>query len=218
MGKNDWYRRTTWTLQDQEEFFSRLNKSRSDFARAQYLRIQALSLQREANPPMFGHALQLLEILFAEYPHPAEIGPARLQQAQCKEALGHHSQALAAYRQAVEADRSDSGVKTNAAIEFALFAVRHQRKDLYPEVLNSLGLIGAPLLFPLSQYRVSLALAIIAWERGQREKAKDFARKALAAADKQHSGLRYHPDVGLVNEIEPDLHARLLEISGSSIE
>lgn len=45
MGRDDWYRRTTWTSEDAEAFFDRLNRSRGLESKAQYVRIQALDLE-----------------------------------------------------------------------------------------------------------------------------------------------------------------------------
>ncbi len=215
MGKEDWYRRTTWTPRDQELFFGRLRRSRSDLAKAQYLRIQALYLQQEASPPLYEEALKLLELFFRECPHPADLGSAYLQKAQCLEALGDLDGSLRAFRDALRADRAGSGVRTNAPLEFAVFAVRHGRNDLYDEVLNGLEGAESHLLFPATEYKLGMVLAIIAWETGELEEARKHAQIALKAAQKEHSGLRYHPTVGLVERVDEGLHHRLLKIAGA---
>ena len=45
MGSPDWFRRSTWTVTDQQEFRESLNRCRSESGRAQYLRIQAVHLE-----------------------------------------------------------------------------------------------------------------------------------------------------------------------------
>ena len=63
----DWFRRTTWSPDDEREFFARLGRSRGPERKAQYLRIQASHLATAA-PPLHGPALALLDRLLAEYP------------------------------------------------------------------------------------------------------------------------------------------------------
>ncbi len=69
------------------------------------------------------------------------------------------------------------------------------------------------LLFPVTQYKLALVMALIAWEQADRTTARRFARIALDASAKQESGLSYHPKVGLVEEPDEDLHARLEAIA-----
>jgi hypothetical protein len=45
MSKTEWFRRTTWTPEDEASFRARLKRSRGSFHKAQYLRIQAEHLQ-----------------------------------------------------------------------------------------------------------------------------------------------------------------------------
>ncbi len=213
MGREDWYRRESWSQSDQERFFKRLARSRSGYNKAQYLRIQAYTLQTKASPPMFREALHLLDILLREHPHSAELGSAYLQRAQCLEAVGDLEGALGAFRLAVEADRADTGVQTNASLERALFIVRHGRSDLYEVALEDLERLEPHLVFPVTQYKIALAAALITWEQQDQATARRFARIALEAAGKRNSGLSYHPHVGLVEDFDPALHARLEEIA-----
>jgi hypothetical protein len=45
--------------------------------------------------------------------------------------------------------------------------------------------------------------------RGERELAAKYARDALEAAAKQHTGLRYHPTLGLVKIKDQQIHEEL---------
>jgi hypothetical protein len=54
------------------------------------------------------------------------------------------------------------------------------------------------LSLPNLEYRYATIQALLADARGERERAREFAKQALAEAAKEHSGLRYHPTVGLV--------------------
>jgi tetratricopeptide (TPR) repeat protein len=64
MGRNDWYRRSTWTNRDQDEFFQRLNRSRSLSSKVQYLIIQAQCLRNAGGEKNIRAALELLDMYF----------------------------------------------------------------------------------------------------------------------------------------------------------
>jgi hypothetical protein len=52
--------------------------------------------------------------------------------------------------------------------------------------------------FPVLEYRYWAVKATIAQSCGDITAARDYASRALAEGSKAHSGLRYHPKVGLV--------------------
>jgi hypothetical protein len=62
------------------------------------------------------------------------------------------------------------------------------------------------LTFPVEHFKWNAAQAIIANDRGLRDQAQKFAATALEFAARDHSGFRYHPDIGLVS----DEHAEAL--------
>src|ERR1700722_5779262 len=64
VGREDWYRRTTWSNDDREQFFARLERSREAFHKSQYLRIQAYCLQLAG---LYEDALQLLNLLVERF-------------------------------------------------------------------------------------------------------------------------------------------------------
>ena len=69
---DDWFRKTSWTREDREDFFERLSRSRK-YNRAQYLRIQASYLAENGNIELLNAALELLEMLFTQYPDRTEM-------------------------------------------------------------------------------------------------------------------------------------------------
>ncbi len=95
-------------------------------------------------------------------------------------------------------------VKTYVFIKFGRLVVENNLAQFFDEALivleeemNSRG-----INFPSDIYQAFGIRSIIAAQRGEIEKAKEFAQIALEAAAKVHSGLRYHPTVGLVNDKE----------------
>ena len=70
MGREDWYRLTSWSESDQEAFFARLNRSRTLYHKSQYARIQAGHL-KEAG--YVKESLELLQRLYEEWPHESQL-------------------------------------------------------------------------------------------------------------------------------------------------
>ena len=63
----DWYRKTTWTKEDEEYFFAKLARARKD-GRAQYLKLQAATLIGTKDLALMGIAEMLLLKLLSDYP------------------------------------------------------------------------------------------------------------------------------------------------------
>ena len=194
MGRGDWYRRTTWDESDQIAFFERLNRSRGKYHKSQYARIQASYLQKAG---LVKESLQLLYRLYDEWPDESQLSTAYWQEAQCYLELGDLDSAVKAYRQCFEAERNH-GLGTNARVEFLWLVATRGLSDLYQEALVEMEYQDLPLLFPVDQYRVAGAYALIFDELGQVTKVAEYATAALDAASKTDSGLRYHKGLGLV--------------------
>jgi len=60
----------------------------------------------------------------------------------------------------------------------------------------------------------SLNSPVMADDRGDSEGAKQYAVTALSAAEKEHSGFRYHPTVGLVGKQDTNVSDRLHRLAG----
>jgi hypothetical protein len=105
MADTQWFRRATWTDVDRRKFDARLQRSRTDFHKAQYLRIQAHHLEHDAIPPQVSAALELLDRLLREYPDPSQVSLALSQRGSCLLKLGQPDDALVAFRESLEAER-----------------------------------------------------------------------------------------------------------------
>jgi hypothetical protein len=88
--------------------------------------------------------------------------------------------------------------------------------DLYREALAALDEFGDMDGFlSASRYRSSGARALIQFALGDHHAARQSARLALEAAAAHHSGLRYHPRVGLVRVSDRRVHERLEEVAAA---
>lgn len=182
--------------------------------KAQYLRIQAGHLHELGEASSLRAALELLDLLIAEYPEPIQLAQAHAQRAECWSALGEGDAGLVAYREALDAERKLPNVKTNAYIGFGELAIDLAREDLYPEALSALDEFGGEEAFPILRYRSCAVRALMCERLGRVAEARRHAESALEAAAATESTFRYHRKLGLVTNQETDTHRRLLALAG----
>jgi tetratricopeptide (TPR) repeat protein len=214
MSKTDWFRRTTWSDADREDFNARLKRSRGEGNKAQYLRIQAGHL---ADVGHHTAAIELLDRLFAEFPQRIELAQAHRQKAESLAKLGQIEAAVKEYRVALQTERDFPNVQTNAWLDFGWLVVERQLRDYYHEVSQVLDEFRDEdgLKFPAIEYRYAAIQALLADYRGEKAQAREFAQRAVVEAAKDHSGLHYHPTVGLVGSERNAFANRLRTLAGS---
>jgi tetratricopeptide (TPR) repeat protein len=214
MGRDDWFRRTTWSSDDQAQFQARLKRSRGSFHKAQYLRIQAFHL---AEVGKHRAAIELLDQLFTECPERGEMAAAHSLYAESLLASGDETGALDAYRKCFEAQRKYPNARTNGALEFAFHVARRGLASLYSEAERALDEFHPEgrHTFPFERFMAWAARAIIAASKGEAETSSRFARSALAASRETFSGFSRHPTIGLVSTPDEVIVAKLAAISGS---
>lgn len=196
--EQDWFRRATWTEEDQRDFRSRLTRARKE-NRAQYLRIQAGTLagHDRNNAPV---ALALLDELLDAYPDSPEVATALSQKAECLYQLGDLEAAADAYAASVQRMRDVPKMTTDGWLEYALMVATEHISTRYDEVLGILDEFAKdwPLMLPSDHFRLHASSALIAAKLGDSESARSHALLALKAADQQNSGLAHNKSVGLV--------------------
>lgn len=198
----DWFRKITWSEADQADFFAHLKRSRTVENKAQYLRIQAGHLEGVGSPEFLKAAISLLDKMFNEFRSEFELASAYRQKASCMAKLGNIDGAIKNYQCALETEREIPRVKTYAFMEFGKLVAEKKLALFYDEALIALEaeMNSRGILFPSDTFNAFGIRSLIAAEKGQIQKAKDFAKVALEAATKTDSGLRYHPTVGLVRD------------------
>ena len=198
MTDHRWYRRTTWSPDDQRDFYARLKRSRSSFHKAQYLRIQALHLERDAEPPLPDAALNLLNELLTDYPDLSQLASAYWQKSSCCRTTGRYAEALEALQAALDAERSRPSVTTTAYLDYGELVLQQNWSALYENALSLLGERVQDEPFPILRFRSRVAAAMLCERLGRPLEAKEAAKAALAAAAATESPFRYHRNLGLV--------------------
>jgi tetratricopeptide (TPR) repeat protein len=212
MSKTEWFRRTTWSDADREDFNARLKRCRGAGSKAQYLRVQAVHL---AEAGRHAAAIELLDRSLAEFPDNLHLAQAHTQKAGSLAKLGRVDSAIEQYRRALQAERDFPNVRTNAWLDFGWLVVEKQLESLYGEAAQVLREFRqeSDLKFPASEYRYFVIQALLADARNERERASGFAKQALAEATRVHSGLRYHPALGLVGPERATFEERISSLA-----
>ncbi len=210
--KVEWFRRSTWSDRDAEEFAQRLASSRGSSRKAQYLRIQALHLFEAGDLALTRAALGLLDQLIADYPEPFDLARAHSLRAECLVDLGRPDEALTSYERSLEARRSFPQVGDDGYWGYAELIIALGRNDLFTTALKAIEEFDHEPLFPVQEYRIAAARALIATELGDHDAATRFAMDALAAAGKAEAPFRYHRTLGLVRGLDPLVHERLKQL------
>ena len=204
-----WYRKTTWSKADQEDFEARWKRARGDWNRFQYLTIQAGHLVG-ANPPLFSEALKLLDRALTDFHEPVGIANALGLRARCVHALSGFDAAVPIYREALQFERSYPRVRTQMWSLFPWLIAQERKVDLYDEALEWLSFPQSKdVMFPIDRLRLFTVLAIVADHIGDRVKAKSDAESALRVAAASRSPFPRHKDIGLVIQIEAWAKAEL---------
>jgi tetratricopeptide (TPR) repeat protein len=213
MSRQDWYRRSTWTDHDREEFNDRLRRSRRG-NKAQYLRIQAGHLAEAGYP---AEAIELLDRMFREFPDRIQLGVAHLQKAESLVSLGQIAAAIQEFRSALRAQRDIPNVQSTAWVIFPWFVVENQLTEFYDEALAVLEEFQEEswLSFPDIRYRYCVVHSLVAEANGDLPTAREYAIQALTEASKANSGLRYHPRIGLVGSIANRFEKKLRKLADS---
>ena len=201
MTSKDWYRNSDWNPEIEAGFFEKLRRARD---KAQYLRIQASSLA-SSHPTV---ALNLLDQYFA-LGDKFDYAQAYVDQAKAYLAMGEVEKAIDGYEAALAREAEFPNLQTQAKIELLFLIALHDIERLYDRALQLLDLAESGLMFPVDHFRWHTAKAFINSAQGHKVDAMLSACEALAWAEKNHSGFRYHPTIGIVGGKYEDTQAKL---------
>ena len=215
MVKDNWCRRTTWTLEDRRAFLKRNRRSRGADSKAQYIRIQAETLLQTEKKRLIVAALELLEQSFHDYPNAFGCALSYECAAKCCEALDRVDDATSYYRRALDREKEFPGIRSNACFHFAKLVAEYGRCDLFDEAVVALDNFGHPV-FPWHAYMIHGPKAIIAHQRGDNTSAKSFAEAAMQASLVRNSGLGWgRGEIGIVKNTNTEFHRQLKKLSGA---
>jgi len=201
MARDDWFRQTDWNAEIEAAFFEKLRRARD---KKQYLRIQASTIAGR-KPEV---ALRLLDEYFALGDH-FDQAQAHADRASAYLALGDSEHAVAALEAALAREEQYPRLLTYAYLDLPFLIASHRIESRYKQALELLERHKTRLTFPVDHFRWHTTYALILSAQGQKSSAREHARLALAAAAKDHAGLRYHPSVGHVGTKYEDIREQL---------
>lgn len=182
MSDRDWYQRRTWTSSDRLSFFDRLKRSRGSFYKAQYARLQALELQNVGTEESVRGALELLDLIIAQWRFDAQLASVLHQYAGCCLLLDEQARAIEFFRATFQEQRENPGHKTTAHLDFGWVAAMIPLPELFQEALNVLDEFRYPPISPFQVFRDAVIRAIILHSHGEDSIASDYAWTALRQA------------------------------------
>jgi tetratricopeptide (TPR) repeat protein len=193
VGKHDWYRKTEWSLSDEERFFARLSRSRGDHTRCQYLRIQALYLAN--NQPEV--ALRLLSIYSDSCAGQLDCTQALVQKSELFLRLGQTREALLSIKRALELEESEVlVVMTESYLAYPEMVVLEEIESEYDSALKLLFKSAYRPFVPVHHFRWNATVALLLEAGGKHDEAVKHSRLAFEAAGIKASAFRYHRKLG----------------------
>lgn len=211
----EWFRKTTWSEEDQTDFWQRLARARTH-NRAQYIFIQGHTLM-ETGSRHWATAIALFDHVIEDYPDSINFVQALSAKADCLLNSGDLDGAIYYYDRAIERMRIEPNIKTWAWLDLAWLVAARRLSHQYEKALGLLDEFGtAPQPFPVVAFRIHGSRALIQSARGLTDLGAKAARVALRFADAESPELRYHPKVGVVGARYEDIRARLTAIAVSA--
>ena len=212
MGTEDWYRNIEWNDGIESAYRAKLSRARS--MRPQYLQIQASQLA-QSYPDV---ALGLIDEYFQLY-EDFIVPSALCTRAEAYISLGRIEEAINAYKDALDWELMHPNFITNARIDLPILVVKRRLQTEYDYALGILTqrFKSSDHLWPKMRYYWNGCCSLIALERSQKSEAREFAERALRAAEETESPFRHHRPIGLVKDTSDDFGQRIKRIARPSI-
>jgi len=173
---DDWFRNTTWNPGVEKAFFEKLARARTQ--RDQYLAIQAITLARHQPQA----ALQLVDHYFDTRNDEFHDVQALLAKVIAYETLDDRAEVIRAYNATMAREAEFPKHKTTAYVEFPYMVAGDGIEDEYTFALQILEERRDEPMFPLDRFMWHASYALISSRCGDRERAIEHAKLALAAA------------------------------------
>lgn len=190
---DQWFRNNKWDRKEQKLFFEKLSKVRSNFHKAQYLRIKASFIFETKKKKLVLASIDLLNLLLEKFPVTSELAMCYYQLAESYAFLNEHEKAFIYFEKCLEQEKTFPNVKTPAALSYAEYIVKNNFHDQYNRALEVLNIaLKNKFIFPNQFFLYHGLRAIILKDTAEQ-------KRALSYAVKKQSGFSHHPLIGLVD-------------------
>jgi len=210
MATEDWYRNTNWDNEIQTEFESRLKRSRGDFHKAQYLRIQASCLLASPETKTQNVGLRLMQRVIKDFPTEElsiiyaheQLGDYFLRNKDFEMADEHFRIVTDHYRN----KRSRSGTTWLADLKLAETILARNNPDRFEEAYNLCkDFPKSELRFNNEIFYYAYLFANVCSKTNKKQEAKQYANWALELSKITKPQLNRHKTVGLVKATDKQL-------------
>lgn len=212
MKADDWYRSDDWTGGVQQEFHSKIKRSRTAFHKAQYCHLKAGALWRSNQPDKVRAAIGLSDMILTNWPDDSRIHHVYDLRAKCHESLGDIAGAVQDYLRCIELMRiRPNGFDITAPLDFGWLCITHRIEDQYLTAIVCAR--ECAFIFAAHQFKRSAIISIISHRLSlDATEAQDQARKALETANETRSSFPNHPEIGLVRDADEGIILELRQI------
>jgi hypothetical protein len=198
MGRDDWFRSESWDAAAQELFAAKLARSRTPFHRAQYLRIQGLTLVETRDRRRVEAGRELLERVLAEYPDEVmEVAGAHFALGESFVHGRDHERAVAHLRTCLDLE-TGRHFRHGTELLLAETLIAVDDGSQLDEASQLLDASERHAVFGSEFWRIEVARARLLARAADRTRAADHARSALELLEPDKPAFPRHPTVGLI--------------------
>ena len=205
MSKEDWYRNTNWNDQIEAEFEARLKRSRGNYHKAQYLRIQASYLLDSDIKTVQEKGIEYMKRVIADYPeeHSSSIfGNEQLGDFYLKEKF--YDKAEKYFRIVTEYYYSEtrggtSGLADLKLCETILKSEQVEKfEEAYQMATDKFKATGGNLMMNSDKYYYADLMANLCVKMKRNDEASEFAQSAIELSKITEPQFNRHKTVGIV--------------------
>lgn len=223
MSKDDWYRNTDWNDQIETAFEARLKRSRGDYHKAQYSRIQASYLLDSSSTENQKKGIQLMERVINDYPEEnfstihghEQLADCYLKNENYEKAEKHFRIVTDHYH--TETRSGTTGLADLKLSETILISDQEEKlQEAYELSTSKFDETGGDLLMNDQKFYYATLMANLCLRMGKLDEASDFANSALQLSTIADPQFNRHKTVGLI-EADTNTLERLKRIKEKSL-
>lgn len=205
MSREDWYRNTSWNDQIQAEFEARLKRSRGNFHKAQYLRIQASYLLNSSVNTFQEKGIEYMERVIKDYPEEysstifgnEQLGDYYLNNNLFDKAEEHFRIVVKHYY-----SKDRNGTTGLADLKLCQTILKSEQIEKYNEAYKiateKFKETGGNLMMNSDKFYYANLMANLCYKMDNKNEASEFATVALELSNISEPEFNRHKTVGLV--------------------
>lgn len=205
MSKEDWYRNTKWNDQIESEFEARLKRSRGNYHKAQYLRIQASYLLDSNIKTLQEKGIEYMERVIKDYPEEhsstvfgnEQLGDYYLKNKSFNKAEKHFRIVVEHYY-----SKNRSGTTGLADLKLCQVILESEQSEKYNNAYEiateKFEKTGGDLMMNSDKFYYADLMANLCQKMDRKDEASEFAISALELSNITEPQFNRHKTVGII--------------------